>query len=720
MSARLNTVLLEIGCEEIPAQFLARAIAALPGQVAAAFVGQRLGHGKVEVMGTPRRLAVLVHAVDERQADLREQVVGPAANVAFDAAGALTKAGLGFAQKQGLDPATIRPLAVPGKKGEYAVAERFVKGSDARQLMAELLNGLIRGIAWPKSMRWGWDEETYVRPLQWLVALWDNDIIPVTWGRIVASATSRGHRFLAPGPVAIAHANDYVSTLARSFVIVQPSARKDAILAELMRVEAETGARIRHDDGLLAEVVNLVEYPVAIAGGFAEHYLQVPEEIIVTAMRNHQRYFAMSKSGRLTNRFVTIAGTVVADARLVQAGNERVLAARLADASFFVVEDQKKSMDAFAAKLDHVVFQAGLGEQARTTGAKVRRIVSICESIAPKIRVDREAMHHAARWSKADLMTGAVGEFPELQGIMGMHYAKRELSQAPQTSAIASLAAVAIAEQYLPKGQGSALPTTLEGVLLGLADRMDTLVGCFAIGAVPSGSADPFGLRRAAIGVLSLLLDRGPGGEQWQPGQGFPLSIQELVDTAGQAYGETLAIRDGAKRELTTFLATRLRGMLVESGLGQAEVDAAMAISADDPCDVRARASAITKVPSAARAAFKRIANILDDAAQKALTPAANVDPSLFVAADNVEWQLHRALETHIQPAEDLRATGDFFAVIDILSKIEATVAAFFDKGGVMVMDPDRAIAQNRLALLARTIAPFAKMADFRLLAGVA
>ncbi|MBP6841270.1 MAG: glycine--tRNA ligase subunit beta, partial [Kofleriaceae bacterium] len=339
--ADTQDLLFEIGTEEVPARMLARALAELPAQATAALAAARLTHGDVRVVGAPRRLALLVSALATRQPDLRERVVGPPAGAAFRD-GAPTQAAIGFAQKNGVDPSALTLSEVAGKKGQYVVAERFVAGGDTRALLPDLLLGLLTGIAWPKSMRWGWADEAFVRPVQWMVALLGAEVVPVRWRGVEAGRVSRGHRFLAPGPVELAAPADYEAALRRAHVVVDPRLRRELIAAELTRVERDTGLRVRPDDELLAEVTNLVEYPVAIVGEFDRSFLEVPAEIIVTAMRTHQRYFALEDAaGALANRFVTIAGTIVRDPAQVVAGNARVLAARLADAKFFFAEDRK-------------------------------------------------------------------------------------------------------------------------------------------------------------------------------------------------------------------------------------------------------------------------------------------------------------------------------------------------------------------------------------------
>ena len=705
-------LLLEIGCEEIPAKFVSRALAELPDAVKAKLAAARLSHAGVSVMGTPRRLAILVHGLEETQPDLREDVVGPPVGAAFGPDGAPTKAGIGFAQKNGVDPATLEQREVPGKKGLYAVAKRHIVGQATRELLPEVLAAIVGGITWAKSMRWGWGETAFVRPVQWIVALYDGEVVPFSWGGVSSGRQSRGHRFLAAGAVDIATPAGYVEAMRRAFVIVDPEARRNVVVSELSRLERSTGLRVRPDDELIEEVVQLGEYPVGVSGQFDPAFLVVPEEMIITSMRNNQRYFAMEDAeGVLSPRFVTMMATVVKDPAVVEAGNQRVLASRLSDARFFFTEDQKKPLGEWGKKLNNVVFQAKLGEAARTIGHKVERIVEITDALAQRVTADAQVAHRAAELCKCDLTTAAVGEFPELQGVMGMHYALRQDEGEP--------VARAISEHYLPKGQGGALPSTVEAALVALADRIDTLVGCFATGLAPTGSADPLGLRRAAIGVLQILLDRGPGSARFAQagdGNGFPLTITELIKQGAAAFEGAVPFGHEASQELYDFFRARLRGILTDEGLPAQDVDAALdaGLFATEPCDARLRARALGSVPPEARAVWKRISNILDDARAKKIEISGTVYPERFVAEGNPEhrlWDAFSGVQAELKTALEAR---DYPAVFRTLVQLQPAVAAFFDKGGVMVMDPDPALRDNRLSLLSSIASPFANVADLR------
>ncbi len=501
---------------------------------------------------------------------------------------------------------------------------------------------------------------------------------------------------MAPAAIELAgDAKSYSQALREAFVIVSPEARQTMITAEIARIEGEVDGSVRPDPELVAEVANLIEYPVGICGEFSEEYLEVPEQVIVSAMRSHQRYFAMSRGdGSLLNRFVTIAGTVTRDPELVRRGNERVLGARLADAQFFYREDRKHDLEHFASKLDDVVFQKKLG----TIGAKVRRLSKGAIALAGDVGVSVESVTRASALCKADLCSQMVYEFPELQGSMGRRYA----SLAGESGAISA----AIEEHYMPRGASDDLPAGDVGAVIGIADRLDTIAGCFAIGVVPTGSADPFGLRRAALGVLRLLAERS-----------WSVDLETLVTRAIEAVVEGQELKaDVAKvrGEVLEFLRVRFRGLLTDGkSLPGDCVDAALAVGFADPRDARARAEAVSQLRARAdfeplAAAFKRIANIL-----KGQSPGGVPKPEAFV--EDGERGLWTAFE-EVQGRVDANlADSDYGKALQILSELKGPVDSFFDS--VLVMDKDDAIRENRLAMLGRINATFTKIADFRQLA---
>ncbi len=680
-------LIFEIGTEEIPAGFLARGMSALEERAKAKLEAARLVPASLRVLGTPRRLALCVAGLPDRQPDISEEVVGPPAQAAFDKEGKPTQAALGFAKKNGADPNALRRGEVPGKKGEYVLCTRLEKGRAAREVLPALLTELCAELPWPKSMRWGFGQTAFARPVHWLVALLGKETLPVAFAGITAGTQSRGHRFLAPGPVELdGSLEGYTSALRKAHVIVDPADRRRMIEAELSRVEKEQDVKIRPDGDLLDEVTNLVEYPVAVSGAFDARFLEVPEQVIVSAMRAHQKYFATEKSGKLAPSFVTIAGMITKDPKLVRAGNERVLAARLNDAKFFFQEDQKKKLEEWNERLKGVVFQAKLG----TVHQKMERIKALATFIASRVGVDEKPTARAASLCKADLVSHMVGEFPDLQGVMGYHYAL--------ASGEDKTVARAIMEHYQPKSAGGQLPESAPGAVLALADRFDTLVGCFAAGLQPTGSADPYGLRRAALGILAILIARN-----WTP------ALSELVAQAKQP----IPVTPQCLGDVKEFLRIRLRGLAEGQGLPVDCVDAALAAGFDNVPDALARAQVLAQwsrrqdfAPLAT--AFKRVANIL-----KGATGDRAPDPKVFTEEDErTLWTFFTKIEkqvgTHLEGK-------NYNGALEVLATLKEPVDRFFDK--VLVMDKDERVRENRMAMLSRINATFNRIADFRQLA---
>ena len=684
-------LLVELGTEEIPAGFLARALVELESLVPARLAEARLAHGAVQIWGTPRRIAIAVAEVADRQPDVDERVVGPPISAGYDKEGKPTRAAIGFAEKNGVELSALEKAEVPGKKGQYLVCTRREPGRPAAEVLPAVVAGILGGISWPKSMRWGRPDVAFVRPVHWLVALSGGEVLPVGFGGVKAGRQSRGHRFLAPGAIELdGSAAGYLAALREAFVLVEPDRRRTMIAAELARIEGETGARVRPDPGLLDEVAFLVEYPVAVCGTFSREFLEVPEPVVVSAMRAHQRYFAMEDaSGKLVNRFVTIAGTVTRDAAVVVHGNEKVLAARLSDARFFFTEDQKHGIDYFRERLGGLLFQKQLG----TVKEKVDRNKALALALAERVGVATASAARAVELSKFDLTTAMVGEFPDLQGVMGRRYA--------ELAGVAPEVARAIEEHYQPRGAKDEPPASDLGALVGLVDRLDTLMRCFDLGLQPTGSADPYGLRRAALGVIRILLSRS-----WPP-----LSLAELVREAGQRFGGLAEAKEASRTQLLEFFRTRLRGYLVDvEGLAADCVDAALAAGHDDVPDARARAVALSKLRARADfeplgAAFKRVANIL-----KGQSVERAPDPAAFVEGEErALWQSFGEIEGRVATRlED----GDYAGALQVLAELKGPVDRFFDK--VLVMDKDERVKANRLALLGRINATFTRIADFR------
>ncbi len=684
-------LLLEVGTEEIPAAPLDGALAWFRAQIATVLDDQRIGHGAVSVLGTPRRMAILVADVQDCQRDLSEVVAGPPARIAFDDSGAPTKAAQGFARKNGVELAALRRGEVEGKKGEYVLCTREQSGQPTIEILPAMFSQLLAALPWPKSMRWSDGQGVaFVRPVQWIAALLGDEIVEFEFAGERSAAMSRGHRFLSPDPFRVGSSREaYTSALRERQVIVCPEARRTMIEAELRRLEREHGATVRSDERLVAEVANLVEYPVGLVGNFDASFLEVPEAVIVSAMRGHQRYFAMEHDdGVLANKFAAIAGTITRDREVVSRGNERVLAARLADAKFFFDEDRKSSLDELAKRLEQVVFQKKLG----SIGAKVERVASLASSLATELGENAEHAERAARLAKADLVSHVVGEFPDLQGTMGRVYA----TYAGEPAEVA----VAIEEHYLPRGAGDSLPKTATGALVGIADRVDTVVGCFAAGLAPTGSADPYGLRRAALGILTILLDRN-----------WSISIVSLIELAARGLGGAIEVTETVEKDVAEFFRVRFKGLLSE--LPTDCVEAALAAGYANVPDARARATAVAKLRGRTdfeplAVAFKRVANILKGAASP-----SEPDEASFVEDD--ERALWSSFSDIRSRAESHLEGGDYNSALTILAELKAPVDKFFD--AVLVMDENTDVRNNRLALLGQINATFTRIADFRQLA---
>lgn len=686
-------LLFEIGCEEIPSVPLYDALTELKERAVVALDDARLGYGEVRVYGSPRRLALFVENLAERQTDLALVVRGPAARVAFDESGAPTKAAEGFARSRGV---RVEDLSVgEADGGRYVFASVNERGKDATEVLPGLLSQLAANFDWAKSMRWGSGTVRFIRPVRWLVALYGATVVPVSFAGLAAGNVSHGHRFLS-GPVEVPYAGAYVETLRAARVLVDPEERAEAVMRGIDEAAAACGARAVVPEKTLAEVVNLVEWPTAAVGRFDEEFLGVPREVVEEAMESHQRYFPVESSdGVLLPNFIVVHNGDPARTAEIVAGHERVIRARLADASFFYREDLSQPLEAYVARLDAIVFHEKLG----SLGAKAARMESLAEELARAVGAPAaEAAHavRAAHLAKADLVTHVVVEFPTLQGVMGYHYAL--------ASGEAQEVAEAIVDHYRPRFAGDDLPRSLAGMLVSVAEKLDTIVGIIAIGQAPTGSADPYALRRYAIGILTMILDGG-----------LRLDLDRAIAQALARYEGALApeLLDGAAAAVKAFFDGRLSVMLKDRGYAYDEVDAVMAVASGDPQDTlrRVRALAAFRSSDAGRdlsVAFKRAANLADPAA------GTECDAALM---GPVEADLLRALETARERVVPLLGVAhDYEGALAALADLRGPVDAFFD--GVLVMDADERLRRNRLALLNGLVGLFEGFADFRKLAG--
>jgi glycyl-tRNA synthetase beta chain len=689
---KAGDLLLEIGAEEIPAGFVPAALKQLAEDLGKALDDARLSHGQVKAVGTPRRLAVWARAVAPRQTDARSQALGPSVAQAFDDQGKPTQAALGFARSQGVEVAALERAATP--KGERLAVTRVEQGKPAGQVLPALLAKLVGGLRFKKVMRSRYDDVTFARPVRWIAALHAGKRLDVRFGEVRSGSVTFGHRFLAPKAMALAGTpEDYVAKLRRAHVLVDPDERRAALEAGLARAARAVGGSIRPDPSLVDEVLYLVEEPTAIAGQFEPSNLRLPSEVVVSELRNHQRYFAvLDEKGRLIDRFVAVSATAVKDPRVARHGYERVLRARLADARFFFEEDRKRKLADRIPDLARRTYLAKLGsELERST-----RIGAIAQALARALGKGALLgdLAEVASLAKVDLNTGMVGEFPELQGTMGAHYARLEGCR-PEI-------ADAIEDHYKPIGASEQMPRGDLGALVGLADRLHQLVGIIGVGEKATGAADPYGLRRAAIAILRILLDRG-----------YHLSLAAAVEQALDALaGAKLAAdRKAVAGQVIEFLRGRVRALWSEDHDADL-VEAVLAVGFDDVVDARRRLEALSEVKSRPdftplAVAFKRVANIQEKAGASA---AAEVDAALF--ADEAERQLHAELLRVEQEVRERRAARDYPAVLRNVATLEPAVARFFD--GVLVMADDPAVRANRLGLLKRVGALFQDVADFR------
>ncbi len=682
-------LLFEIGAEELPAGFVPPAIEQLERDLAKALDDARLVHGEVKALGTPRRLAVYARDVAARQADARTEAFGPPVAQAYDAEGKPTPAALGFARSQGVDVSALERAQTP--KGERVAVTKTEKGKRAEQVLPALVEKLVHGLRFRKSMRSRWDEVTFARPVRWLVALYGGRPLKIRFGELVSGGVTYGHRFKAPKAIRLTGSpEDYVAKLRKAFVVVDPAERRAAVEQELARAAKAAGGRVLDNPGLVDEVTNLVEVPTGIAGEFEKQNLELPREVVISEMRSHQRYFAVvDAAGTLKNRFVAIAGTPVKNPRVARHGYERVLRARLADARFFFEEDKKRRLEDRVADLGRRTYQAKLGSELDRVGrigqiaSKLARAIGKAE-LVPDVET-------VARLAKTDLTTGMVGEFPELQGIMGAHYALGE-GLKPEI-------AEAIEDHYKPVGATGDLPRGDLGALVGMADRLHQLVGIIGVGEKATGAADPFGLRRAAIGILRILL-----------GKGYHLSLSAAVEDARLAFPGVNLGREVVQQVLE-FFRGRLKAQWSEE-FPPDLVEAVLAAGLDDVVDARKRLEALAEVKARPdflplALAFKRVANIQEKAGGPG---AANVDRALL--RDDAERTLLSELERVEAESVSLREHRNYPAVLRNVATLEPAVARFFDD--VLVMAEEPALRANRLGLMRRVASLFSDLADFR------
>lgn len=693
-------LLLEIGVEELPYQFIAPALVSLKDHAGRLFEEARLSSGSIKVYGTPRRLLLVVETLAAHQTAVTKETMGPSKSVAYDQAGRPTKAAIGFAAGQGVPVENLQVRQTP--KGEYLFAVKQDPGRTTRTVLLDLLPQLVGKLSFPKAMKWNETGVRFARPVRWLVALLGGVVLPIEATGIKAGNRTYGHRVLSSGKsIAVRDFGSYRKSLERAGVLVNPADRRKAIEEQLHQLCMKIGVGLNADESLLDQAVFTTEWPYAVMGNFRSEYLTVPPEILMTSMKEHQGFFSVrdKKTGKLAPHFIAVANNQLKDMSLIRSGNERVLAARLADAKFFFDEDRKTRLEERVKKLGGVTFHQKLGTMAQ----KQERVRKLTGFIATQLAEKEDVMQscdRAAALCKADLLTGIVGEFPELQGIMGGEYAKHD----GEPEAVSQ----AIREQYLPKALEGELPHTLPGQVLSLADRLDSIAAFFHVGMIPTGSEDPFALRRHATAVVRIVLE---GNKR--------LDLGLVIDRARAAVGDQgfKAAPDAeaqGKHRVTDFLFERVRHYArTLHGLRDDVLDAVLrsaSHTAVDLVDLVLKMKALQAVTARPEfdpliVGFKRASRIVE----KEQWDRKPVDPNLF--KDAAETELHRHIESSRKDFDQQMAEGRYDRALDALVRLKPPIDDFFN--GVMVNAEDAALRDNRLSLLKDVDDLFKSFADF-------
>ncbi len=698
----METLLLEIGTEEIPAGYIEPALRALTAALHEKLAEARIEHGIIKTFGTPRRLAVRIEKVAAKQLPLKTELTGPPVKIGFDESGRPTMAACKFAEKAGVkvDRLTVKDTS----KGTYLCAIKQERGQAAHTLLKDILPKVILAMPFPKTMRWADLDMAFARPIHSCLALLGSKVISFKLGNLNAGRYTYGHYFMQPGKIKIDSSDDYLKRLKDARVLVDLNERRKAVEREIGKAAQKVGGCILADEELVDIVNNLVEYPVAVAGKFDEDFLQLPDEVLITAMREHQKYFAVvDVSQKLLPHFVAINNTVARDMKLVTKGHERVLRARLADAQFFYQGDLEISNDRRVEKLKGVLFQAQLG----TMYAKIQRVTQIGKFIAKAVDLGlaegRQAIElkaqiaRAAKLCKADLVSQVVGEFPKLQGVMGRIYAKIA-GELPTVSA-------AIEEHYRPTYSGGPLPETIAGSILSIADKIDSICGCFSVGLIPTGTSDPYALRRQGIGIIQIMNDKG-----------FSFSLRKLIKKSLSQF----ELKDSDQFEELTqkvyiFLQNRIIQLLADQGYAKDAIAAVVAVSIDHVPHLWSRLEALEALKSKPdfeplAVAFKRVVNILKKSGKlERQERLSEVKENLFEhESEAALLSVYRKVEKSVSDAMD---RGLFEKALLDIATLRGPVDAFFD--GVMVLAEEKSVRRNRMALLGQIAALFGNFADF-------
>jgi glycyl-tRNA synthetase beta chain len=679
-------LLLEIGTEEIPAAFLSKALTDMEEMIRKELDSRLISHGNIRTMATPRRLVLHVSDVAEKQQDQVLEKMGPAKRVAFDKDGKPSPAALGFARGQGIDVLALETITT--EKGEYLCVRKEIAGEETMSILPVMLPAFITSIPFRKSMRWADFSLRFARPIHWVLALYGGETIPFTIENIASDNKSYGHRFMSPAAFEVRDFSHYLATTKERFVIADPEERRRIIVAEAEEAARQVGGGILRNDELLETVTHIVEYPTVICGSFDEKYLSLPREVLATSMMSHQKYFPIAgKEGGLLPHFVAVSNTPARDPAVVRKGNEKVIRARLSDAAFFFEEDRKISLEQRVERLRNVVFHSLLG----TSYEKIMRFRQLAVAIAGRVNPAlSKKVYRAATLAKADLDTQMVAEFTDLQGIMGREYALLD-GEDP-------VVARAIYEHYLPLSAGGELPLTDEGAIVGIADKMDTIVGFFGVNLIPTGAADPYALRRQALGIINILLDKK-----------YPLQLDDLVNESLQLLEGLLKRKpEEVKSDVLEFIRARFENQLISQGRPYDVVDAVLVAGSNDIASSFRKIAAMEEFRSHAdyeplAVAFKRVVNITRDFSH------GSIDPGLFEG--DAEKSLYDAF---LQVRENVSAhvnAADYSSALSEIAGLRKPVDEFFE--GVLVMAENEKIRFNRLSLLKEISAMFHRIADF-------
>jgi len=676
-----NKYLLEIGVEELPAKFIDGALEQLKNNIENMFKDNRIQYTDIQTYSTPRRLTVIVEGLSDKQEDLKEEVKGPAKRIAFSEDGTPSKALEGFLRSKGIEEKDIIIKEYNGE--EYVFANIVKSGKKTVEVISEEIANVIKSITFPKSMRWGGKNIRFARPIRWIVSLFNDSIVFFDLEGIKVGNVTKGHRFLGSQHIVLNSVDEYITKLEENYVIVDQKKRKELIKYGSERLAKEKGGSILADEKLLDEVTNIVEYPTPLLGNVKDEYLSLPKEVIITPMREQLRFFpVINDHKRLLPYFVTVRNGNKEYSDTVIKGNEKVLGARLEDAKFFYYEDIKEPLENYVEKLKDITFQEKLG----TLYDKTLRVQKLANKIGDYLEVGEETqknIHRAAYLSKADLATKMVNEFTELQGRMGMEYA----SQSGENEIVST----AIYEQYLPKFAGDDLPTTTAGAILSIADKLDTIAGSFAIGIQPTGSQDPYGLRRQALGIINIILEKR-----------LNLSLSDIVEYALYIYVENQGLvfdYNDVKKEIIDFFAGRLKNMFGDMGIRYDIIDGVLSVGLDDIYDLKVRAEKINKymlendeLLSEVLTTFNRVINLANKATSK------EIKRDLFVEEEELE--LYDTFNRIEESVTDFISKKAYDKALEQFITLKAPVDKFFDH--VMVMVEDEQIRENRLSLLAK------------------